>query len=113
MLFDWLLEGVILGIIGILGIVGNSAGIYVFYNKSAGVAGIQVSKLHICKKMFKGKVFYRLMLSLACCDLLYVATSLAIFSAPQLWPQYTGYIYDKLPNIMSKARGLSVLVYTF
>ena len=50
MLFDWLLEGVILGIIGILGIVGNSAGIYVFYNKSAGVAGIQVSKLHTCKK---------------------------------------------------------------
>ena len=61
------------------------------------------------KKMFKGKVFYRLMLSLACCDLLYVATSLAIFSAPQLWPHYTGYIYDKLPNIMSKAPGLSVL----
>ena len=50
MLFDWLLEGVILGIIGILGIVGNSAGIYVFYNKSAGVAGIQVSKLLTCKK---------------------------------------------------------------
>ena len=40
MLFDWLLEGVILGIIGLLGIIGNSAGIYVFYKRSAGVAGM-------------------------------------------------------------------------
>ena len=39
MLFEWVLEGVLLGIIGVFGIIGNSTGIYVFYKKSSGVAG--------------------------------------------------------------------------
>ena len=40
--------------------------------------------------VYAGRVFHRLMFSLEGCDLLYVVTSLAIFSAPQICPQYTG-----------------------
>ena len=48
MLFEWLLEGVLLGIIGVLGVVGNSTAIYVFYKRSSGVAGnIMVSLKNI------------------------------------------------------------------
>ena len=39
MLLDWILEGVLLGIIGVLGLVGNATAIHVFYKKSSGVAG--------------------------------------------------------------------------
>ena len=41
MLLDWILEGVLLGIIGVLGIVGNGTASYVFYKRSSGVAGKQ------------------------------------------------------------------------
>ena len=39
MFLDWILEGVLLGIIGVLGIVGNATAIHVFYKRSSGVAG--------------------------------------------------------------------------
>ena len=80
----WVLEGIILGIISVLGIIGNATAINVFYKRSSGVLYQFI--------LYAGQVFHRLMLSLAVCDLLYVVTSLAIFSAPQLCPQYTGNI---------------------
>ena len=39
MFLDWILEGVLLGIVGVLGIVGNATAIHVFYKRSSGVAG--------------------------------------------------------------------------
>ena len=101
MLLDWILEGVLLGIIGVLGIVGNGTASYVFYKRSSGVVGKMpppptTKKMILLKfylslfNVYAGCVFHSLMFSLAGCDLLYVVTSLAIFSAPQICPQYTG-----------------------
>ena len=39
MLYEWLLEGVFLGLIGILGVLGNTTGIFVFYKRSSETAG--------------------------------------------------------------------------
>jgi hypothetical protein len=39
MFLDWILEGVLLGIVGVLGIIGNATAIHVFYKRSSGVAG--------------------------------------------------------------------------
>ena len=93
---EFIIEGVSLCLVGILGILGNVAAITVF------------ARQHLQKN------FHALMLSLAAFDLMYILASILLFSIPQFSNNYkeSAVYYYILPWVLPLAQiGLTGSIY--
>ena len=73
--YEWVVEGVLMGIVGVLGICGNISAIAIFWAR-------------FYKK--SGHTFHHLMMALSVFDLIYILMSLYIFALPQMVDHFKG-----------------------
>eukprot|EP00093_Oithona_nana_P010296 10296.XXX_11224_14252_1 [CDS] Oithona nana genome sequencing. len=68
--FEWVTEGLLIFIVGIIGLFGNGVSVWTFWRQ----------RVH--------RIFHNLLLILAIFDMIYVACSIHLFSLAKFWPSY-------------------------